>query len=297
MPMNKTKIVGSLLTLTLFATACDPMKPKEVIAEAKKMLGIPEQRVVPKEVKDELGVVPDKGNATPASELAKENSELLSEMMRVIFDKEDVDNRTNFGELAHSLNQGASLEGIYEGIIMGSHYRALESKSQAASPNELKAFAIELADLQLSMKNPSVFNSADAKKAPSIDYPDGSSADIPTASSGSQVVEKKKDRMQLQTELLQTFIGASGYTLKRTIGEEALKKIDEMKNDSGDLAQWYAHFVLHMCETKVDFGLELRNRPDFDFHFKFAQKMALDRVKWEVLNRYHRYFNFIADQK
>ena len=145
------------------------------------------------------------------------------------------------------------------------------------------------------MKNPSVF-SADAKKAPSIDYPDGSEAVVPVASAGSQVVEKKKDRMQLQGELLQTFIGASSFTLKRTLCEEALKKFEEVKDNSGDMAQWYANFVLHMADTKVDFGLELRSKPDFDFHFKFAQKMALDRVKWEVLNRYHRYLNALANQ-
>ena len=296
--MNKNiSYLVLILGLSLFTQACDPMKPADVIAQVKVLLGIqPEKKGVPAEVKDELGHVQDP-TKVKASELAKANSELLSEMMKVIFNQDEVEDKSDFGGLVRTLDQGASLEGIYEGIMMGSRYRALESKSQAASPTELKAFAVELADLQLSMKNPSVFEASEARKAPSIDYPDGSSIDVPTATAGSQEVTPKKDRMALQTELVQTFIGASGFTLKRTIAEEALKKMDEMKSDSGELAQWYAHFVLRMCETKVDFGLELRNKPDFDFHFSFAQKMALDRVKWEVLNRYHRYFNWISTQK
>ena len=175
---------------------------------------------------------------------------------------------------------------------MGSRYRALESKSQAASPEQLKVFAVMMTDLQMSMKNPSVFIPEEAKHAPSIDYPDGTPG-IPSTIS-TQVVERKKDKQSFREELVATFIGASGFTLKRTLGQEALKKLDEMKSDTGDLGQWYAQFVLKMCDTKIDFGLELRNKPDFDFHFAFAQRLALDRVKWEVLNRYHRYLNSLS---
>lgn len=286
-----------ILLLSLTSLGCDPLDPQSVILEIKTKLGVAPKPVLPAEVKEEINSQNEPSKPANASELAKENSELLSEMMKVVFNEEEIEDKSGFGTLAHTLNQGASLEGIYEGIVMGSRYRALETKSQAASPSELKAFAIEMADLQLSMKNPSTYEASSAKKAPSIQYPDGSSVDVPTATVGTQVVEKKKDRMALQTELLETFIGASGYTLKRTLSEEALKKLDEMKSDSGELAQWYAHFVLRMCDTKVDFGLALRNKADFDFHFKFAQKLALDRVKWEVLNRYHRYLNFIGKQK
>jgi hypothetical protein len=141
-----------------------------------------------------------------------------------------------------------------------------------------------------------VFESDSAKKAPSIDFPDGKTEIVvaPEAHEGSQEVEKKKDKALRRDEILQTFIGASGFTLKRTLCNEALNKFDEMKDDRGDLAQWYGHFVQRMAESKVDFGLPLRNDPNFDFHFKFAQTMSLDRVKWEVLNRYHRYLNFTA---
>ena len=275
------------LTLCLVVlSACNPVQ------EIRTFLGR-NTKTLPAEVKDEVNSIQDSEKVATAGEMAKENSELLSEMMKVIFDQEEVDSKSDFGTLAHTLNQGASLEGIYRGIIMGSRYRAMESKNQAASPTQLKAFAVELSELQDTMKNPSRFEVEEAKKAPSIEYPDGS-APLAHSFDGTQEVKIKRDKAEVRNELVSIFIGALGYTLKRTLGEEALKKIDEMKSDSGELAQWYAHFVLRMCDTKVDFGLELRNKPDFDFHFKFAQKMALDRVRWEVLNRYHRYLNFAA---
>jgi hypothetical protein len=293
--MKHKKILkcGFLLGLCLVSVACDPVaKINEIIAALRH-----EEKNLPAEVKNEMSTAQDPAQKASASELARANLELLSEMMKVVFDQDEVEDRSGFGGLAHGLNEGASLEGIYQGMIMGSRYRALESKSQAASPADLKLFAEEMAELQLSMKNPSVFVPEEAKKAPSIDFPDGSNPNIPVSKAGTQVVEKKREKAELMEDLLQTFIGASKFTLKRILGQEALKKIDEMKGDSGDLARWYAQFVLRMCEKKVDFGLDLRVKPDFDLHFKFAQRMALDRVKWEVLNRYHRYLNWSGHRK
>ena len=290
----------------IFLSGCvDPVTPAiaPYIAELKEMLGLGQPKPVPKEVKevkDEVNTITEPAKLT-AGELAKENSEILAEMFNVVFDQKDSETKADFGNLVLTLNQGASLEGIYRGIVAGSKYRALESKSQAASTTELKAFAIEMSELQDTMKNPSVFDS-DAKNAPSIQYPtesDAASAPVihaPDMRDGSQAVTEKKDKTVVRDELLETFLGASTYTLKRVIGDEALKKFDEMKGDRGEMAKWYADFVIRMAQSKVDFGLKLRSDPDFDFHFKFAQKMAVDRTKWEVLNRYHRYLNFTATQ-
>lgn len=222
-----------------------------------------------------------------AAALAKENSEILAEMVRVVFDQNEIDDKSDFGSLVHSLNQGASFEGIYRGLIAGSRYRALESKSQAAGPAELKVFATELMAIQSEMQNPTHFEAATAKQVPSIEMPDGSEADASGDASASN---------QNPPDFLQMFIGASTYTLKRVLAEEMMKKMDET-TDPGAFAQWYAGWVVKWCDAKVDFGLELRNKPDFDFHFKFAQKMARDRVKWEVLNRVHRLLNAASKQK
>jgi hypothetical protein len=237
-------------------------------------------------------VSPTPDPAVLSASIAKENSELLAEIYRVTFNQDQVEEKTDFPGLHNSLNQGASLEGIYRGIVSGSRYRALESKSQAAGPSELKVFAEEMAELQAVMRDPTEFSPVDAKKAPEIDFPDGT---VPVGvTPRSQVVRKKVEKAERVQEILRIFIGASLFTLKRTLCEEALRKFDEDKDDPGSLAQWYARTVVRLANTKVDFGLELRNRPDFDFHFKFAQRMARDRVKWEALNRYHRTLNAAA---
>ena len=279
-----------LLLLTLFTlSACEtPPLLKQFVVRVKETLGL-ETKTLPSEVKSEMSQpTPDETSNKSAGELAKANSELLFEMMSVIFNEPQVEDKSNFGELVYSLNQGASLEGIYRGIIMGSRYRALEAKSQSASPTVLKAFALEMAELQMVMKNPTEFQKDEAKKVPTIDFPEAAS-DSEISSHPSQVVKPKKTKDEIFQNMLETFLGASTLTLKRVLGEESLLHLDEMKDSSGDLAQWYAKFVLRMCDAGVDFGLKQRSDPNFDFHFKFAQTMALDRVKWEVLNRYHRY--------
>ena len=314
--MNKFKLfdrLGSFLpriggasffaVIIISNAACDPeVEITAFVKDIKARLNPPVDKSMPSELKAELAAVetepqkaaPEKSPHETAGVLAKAHAEFLAEMLRVIFDEPDVENKNYFGELTHTLNQGASLEGIYRGIIMGSRYRAMESKAQAAPPTELKAFAIEMAEIQDVMKNPTVFEPDESKKAPSIEFPDGSEA---VAGHTSQTVSKKREKAVVRDELLQMFIGASSFTLKRVLGDEALRKIDESKDDIGELAQWYANGVIRLCQSKIDFGLELRNKPDFDLHFKFAQKMSLDRVRWEVLNRYHRYLNFTAKQK
>jgi hypothetical protein len=288
MKFNQTILLGTLL---MAMVSCKPVE------DLRGYLGLTAKKTLPSEVKHEMNQATEDDKKQSAGELAKANLELLSEIMKVVFNEKEVEDKSNFGELAHSLNQGASLEGIYRGIIMGSRYRGMEAKSKAASPTVLKAFAHEMAEIQTDMKDPTVFTQ-EARKIPSIEFPDENTAggDIPTAAANSQDITQKKDKKEIMNSLLQMFIGASPYTLKRVLGEEALKKMDEMKDSPGEMAQWYAKTTTQLCESKIDFGLAQRNLTDFDFHFKFAQKMAPDRVKWEVLNRYHRYLNAAIDQ-
>jgi hypothetical protein len=236
--------------------------------------------------------------ASGAATLAKANAELLSEMMKVVFHQSKIEDPSEFGALVHSLNQGASLEGIYRGLVMGNRYRSLESEGKAAAPKVLKIFLTELAEMQTSMKNPTVFEQDSSNRVLTIEYPD---AVQPNSKSfvkrNDQEVKAKKDRNALMQEYLEIFIGASPFTLKRILAEEGLKRVDELKDAPGELGQWYAQWVLQMAGLNVDFGLEQRRKPDFDFHFNFAQKMAPDRVKWEVLNRVHRILNHAIEHE
>jgi|GEM_PF-2310644 len=288
-------IQAKKLTVTVFvglwmvSSACRPIDE----IRARFGLGGTHHQPLPKQMDREMKSAAEPEKAMSAGELAKANSELLSEMMKVVFNEKEIDDRSNFGTLVHTLNEGASLEGIYRGLVMGSRYRGIEAKSKAASPETLKVFAYEMAQIQSDMKSPTEFTK-DARKAPSIEYPDGI-ADTPAELPDSQEVKPKLDQKQVRENLIHLFIGASPYTLKRVLAEEAMKKMDEVKDSTGEMAQWYAKTTLRLISTHVDFGLAQRNLADFDFHFKFAQNMAEDRVRWEVLNRYHRLMNAVMN--
>jgi hypothetical protein len=191
------------------------------------------KKSLPTEVNREMEQVGEEEKKQSAGELAKANSELLSEIMKVIFNEKEVEDKNTFGSLVHSLNQGASLEGIYRGVIMGSRYRGMEAKSKAASPTTLKIFANEMAEIQVDMKNPTEFT-IESRKALSIEFPDEASvSEMPTAAPRSQEVKEKREKIAIADDLVRMFIGASPFTLKRVLGEEALKKMDELKESQG----------------------------------------------------------------
>lgn len=280
------KIFAILLSVFLLSACHVPAPIENAMESAKRLMGIAIQ----------TSPTPAASPALSAEASAvKANAELLAEMFQVVFNKKEVDDPSLYSSLLPSLNQGASLEGIYRGLVMGSRYRVWESKAKAASPNAIKFFAMEMGELQESMKSPSAFTKETAKLAPSIDYPEGAD-DTPEGltfgdQKDSNQEEAKKTKQQITEEILQNFIGATPFTLKRILSDEALKKMDEMKDSPNDLAQWYAALVVRLSVAKTDFGLPQRNSDDFDFHSRFAKTMSLDRVKWEVLNRYHRIIN------
>ena len=312
----KHSVVIISLMLAPVLSACDPQEDlNQVVKQTKAFLyqtfpNLKPPASVPTPANEKKEDAAPK--AETSAEMAKANSELLSEMMKVTFNVKEVDDKSNFGELAHTLNQGASLEGIYRGIVVGSKYRGLEAKSQASSPTVLKAFAIQMADLQDDMQEPTEFGKENAKGV-SIDFPEGVQDDgtpdnvnfsspspgasvTPTPVSAippvhSQDLKQKRDKKAVVTKLLETFIGASPYTLKRVFADEVMRKMDEVKDSPGEMAQWYGKFTLAMIATGVDFGLQQRNESNFDFHFRFAQNMAQDRVRWELINRCHRFLN------
>ena len=80
---------------------------------------------------------------SPSARQAKANAELLHEMYKVVFDHEPAD-RGEFGNLVDSMNQGASLEGMYNGFVHSSEYARLEESGTQASPGASKYFLEEV---------------------------------------------------------------------------------------------------------------------------------------------------------
>lgn len=228
--------------------------------------------------------------------MVRANAEILFEMFTVVYNIERQEiNPSEFGALANSLNEGASLEGIYHGLVDGPKYRALEGQSTAATPAVIKAFSLELANIQVDMKHPRSFKGEQAKAIPGIEYPDGSSAPVqPSDDSVPDPSAPPVDLVTKATQFAQTFVGASVFTLKRILGEEALNRIDEAAASHDQVAQWYVRLVERMAPVGVDYGLKERNDPSPDFHLRWAMAASDDRIKWEVLNRYHRYLNALS---
>jgi hypothetical protein len=265
-----------------------------------------------------------------SAKASKANAELLHEVWKVVLIREPKD-RSEFGSLVDTLNQGASFEGIYNGFTHSSDYRELEEANRGASPEAVRTFGEELALLEAELPVPTEFSTHAAQPlARPVDPGEDPAAKGAAAgggggggnpSQGVDVVEfgKKKeapaaaavqpaapesqpsprkiDVAEAAPRYSAQFVGASIYTLKRILGDEALKVVAAKKDFREKLALWYSKWVLHACSRGVDFGIPQRNKPDEAFHYQWAMSNTEDRLDWEVLNRVHRILNEANRQK
>lgn len=242
----------------------------------------------------------------------KNQQELVSEMLRVTYNESaEQISPTEYRQWLGAFQQGASLEGVLRGILMSPKYQKLEAQSTPASKEMLRAFSELLSELQSRMKEPSVFTDQ-SKKPMQIDYPEGENVN-------SEKIKPSKNTSYTQTQAAlklsieararfyaQFFLGASPYTLKRILNEEIFKYLDEFKvlreEDPSDLeklrrAQFYRSLVEQSLQhegawsKEVDLGSTQRNNHDLEFHFQWAKNAHVDRLTWEILNRYQRCLN------
>lgn len=249
-------------------------------------------------------------NSSNAAMRAKANAELLREILLVALQKEPKD-PAEFGNWVDTLNQGASLEGVYNGLTHSTEFRALEEANKGALPEALKAFGQELALLEAELPVVTQFDARSALPLPVMGTvpseggtPGGSNSRDPAQEvHGAKTLdgnaEKKPpvDVNVLAEQYSKQFVGASIFTLKRVIGDEALKVIAIKSEYREKLALWYSKWVVHMSQLNVDFGVPLRNKPDETMHYKWVLDNSNDRVMWEVLNRLHRVLNEANRQK
>jgi hypothetical protein len=228
---------------------------------------------------------------------AKANAELLREMHQVIFIQEPKD-RSAFGSLVDSMNQGASLEGIYNGLVHSDEYRRLEASGISASPEALRAFGEELAALESELAAPVEFDAQGIARPPSevdgvkvIEYGKPSPSPRADGAPSARPSMSVAARAALAEKYSRQFVGAPVYVLKRVIADEALRVVASKRDYPEKLALWYSRWVAHMSARKVDFGISQRNQADEAFHYKWALTAGEDRIAWEVLNRLHRVLN------
>jgi hypothetical protein len=232
----------------------------------------------------------------------------LQELYRVVLVIEP-NSPANFGNWLDSLNQGASLEGVYRGFTRSTFQRDLEADGKTtAEPKTVGAFSQELADLLLDLKDVPEMTAEDARPLMAIAAPGEGSEE----GRADQVFEKKAlkesfqpfakptegatsarpSREALVGKIGARFTGSSVYTMKRVLGDWALKVIDQRREESVErLRDWYADFASRLAKKGVDFGLALRNESSRTFHRQWADQASEDQIRWEVLNRVHRIMN------
>jgi len=235
--------------------------------------------------------------ADPATR-AKANAELLHEMFYVVFQREPRD-RSEFGSYVDTLNQGASLEGVYNGFTHSSIYRKLEVAHAGASVEALRIFGEELEELEAVLPVRTHFDEKSAQPLAAPVMPTGIDADDDAVPEGKELVFGKTadERTGPAARYASTFVGSSVFTLKRVLGDEAMKALAALKEDRAKEAAWYARWVVRLCARNVDFGLALRNKPDEPLHLKWVATVSDDQLLWEVLNRLHRLLNEANRQK
>lgn len=238
-------------------------------------------------------------NRLSRAERSRANAELLRELFLVVLNRTPK-NRAQFGNWLDTLNQGASLEGVYNGFVSSEYYRKLELQGGGASPEELQRFGKVVARLQLEKADRTLFTADDLRPRSSVNLEQmRESLAVEEQTFGlsqSRVVQPKVnlrdlDFPQLASFYSRFFIGASFYTLKRVAGEEALKVLAHHSDYPEKRAIWYSKWVNEMSRFGVDFGLSLRNKVDEDFHYRWAMQANSDQITWEVLNRVHRVIN------
>jgi len=292
--------------ISIFLSACDQAEMSRAKAKLKKIISVvfEDDKVKPpqKEAQVDQKKSQDLLNSKRAKK-AKENSELLREVFEVVY-MQVPENPAEFGDWVDTLNQGASFEGVYNGFTHSSRYRKFESTHPGASPTALKVFSAELAYFAAQLETPTQFDKDSANPLPLPVEPKGDldkqemgdGVDVLDFSQKNKVDNQKKNNKkipqeQLKEKYISLFVGASIFTLKRVLADEALKVMEYKSEYPEKFALWYSLWAVRMAEYEIDFGLKQRHSRDDNFHYKWALKADSDRLKWEVLNRVHRILN------
>lgn len=246
---------------------------------------------------------------SPETAKIRAHVELLAEVYRVTFLKDAPDAAWLSG-YADNLRQGGSIEGVYNGWVRSADYRIRENEKGAAPAGALRAFARELAVIESAAHDARLFTDVDAQPARLLSpeeedaVQEARTTPTPTATAESAFGRPLDtaplaragvtDASSLSGRYEAVFFRARLFTLKRILGDEALRLVAEKAVDPKALSTWYSAWAAQMAQRGVDFGHEKRNLAVTDFHRDWAMGASPDRIGWEVLNRLHRILNAAA---
>ena len=251
-------------------------------------------------------VTPTKDVRTPAERRSRENAELLAEVIRVVFGREPRDAQS-FGQYLSSLNQGASLEGILNGLLHSAAYRELETTSPKANPLARAFFVDELMRLQSGLvasgREPIILSDASPLPLAKLEFPTGA---VPTARERPSAKIWRFDAKTSPQVYEKAFSASSTPILRRVLVEALESRIDGFPSStSAEFGAWYSELAARLAGSRVDFGLAQRNLADVAYHRAMFEGLvksrsaaeARDRIVWEILNRYLRILNQLDSTK
>ncbi len=212
-----------------------------------------------------VGATLSGGFVKSPKERLKIRKQFLSEIYQQVYARKFTDKEA-YVRWMNVLQQGASVEGVYRGLVLSREYAQMERGRTTAEALDL--FASEMALLTLTR--------------------DGKDAKYLTS------VEGVKKQSSIKQALVSKYETRSLFTLKRILGEEVLAYMEILKKDRSQLSQWYSETTLRWNSQGVDYGLEKRNSKDGNYHLRWAASNSLGRIQWEVLNRLHRMFNGVG---
>ncbi len=242
---------------------------------------------------------PESDFLSAAARKSRENSELLAEMIRVVFGRDPKDPQA-FNQYHASLNQGASIEGILNGVMHTGAYRDFETSSPKAKGPALQFFVEELILLQTGLVSsghrPIALSDASPRPLAKMEMPTGES-------SGRAVESAKPWKFDPKTAVSfysKAFSVSSMPILRRVLVEAVEARIDGFPSaTSPEFANWYSDLAARFANAGVDFGVPQRNLPSPVYHHEMFDGLVKsrtpaevhDRILWESLNRYLRILN------
>ena len=189
------------------------------------------------------------------------NEDVLSEIYEVMYIENVDKKKDDFQKRINVLNQGGSIEGLYNGIVLDVSF--VERSKKAAHPDAINFFADEMTLLI-----------ADLHKI-----------------TDSQVKINKDEIRKTNLDLAS---GKNIFVLKKVLSEQIIKNM-YANSYKEKLAGWYASQSVRLAGAGVELGegaRKWRNEKDEYIHYEWAMKVSEDRIHYEMLIRENKILNF-----
>jgi len=211
--------------------------------------------------------------------------EVVPEMYRVLLRKNPPPQ--DYEGWVEVLTQGASLEGVYRGLVTSSGYRSLETRGPKISLSSLEYWVRD-------WKKSASFFRACGDRIPSLIWSDRLAQASPLFPSDPQPVISQEGKPpginSSFQEWVEFFSETSVATFARVMTNLYLRGSQECPQSSR--MDWYGPWAADVArrarERHINLGHELRLRDSAEFHRVWAGQMTLDRVHWEMVNKINR---------